>query len=158
MKRIHGLSKTPVGKSWEAMIRRCYGPECKAFARYRAMGISVCEFLRASPLNLLQLLGPRPNGRSLDRINNDGHYSCGKCAECLQKSWPTNIRWATRSQQQRNRTSNVLVQLNGKTQCLAAWAEESGVKRCTVKERWRQGVRGPDLIAKSLRFKKHLCH
>jgi len=49
------------------------------------------EFRFASVRELIREIGYRPQGSSLDRIEADGHYELG------------NVRWATRSQQQRNK-------------------------------------------------------
>ncbi len=103
LQTTHGLSDTPTGNSWMAMMDRCFNPNSKDWKRYGGAGRTVCEFLRATPLNLLLLIGERPRGTSLDRTNNSGFYTCGTCAECLQKGWPMNVRWATPIQQARNR-------------------------------------------------------
>jgi hypothetical protein len=40
---------------------------------------------------------------TLDRIDVDGHYSCGECAQYGAEGWPRNVRWATAIEQRANR-------------------------------------------------------
>jgi len=103
LQTTHGLSSTPTGNSWMAMMDRCFNPKSKDWKRYGGAGRTVCEFLRATPLNSILLIGERPSGTSLDRTNNSGFYTCGKCAECLSKNWAFNIRWATPKMQASNK-------------------------------------------------------
>lgn len=143
---LHGLSHTPTGTSWQAMMSRCYNPGIPQYAPYGGAGIFVCEYLRSSLLNLIETIGPRPLERSIDRINNAGNYTCGKCAECLANSWPLNIRWATRTQQGRNQKTNHNVTIEGETQCLAEWAERANVSYSTMKLRVKRGWQGRQLL------------
>lgn len=73
------------------MVGRCHNPNHAAFAYYGARGINVCDRWRNSVEAFIAEVGPRPLGLTLDRIDNDGNYE------------PGNVRWATKSQQQRNR-------------------------------------------------------
>lgn len=102
LQTTHGLSRTPTGRSWMAMMGRCFNPRHKDWKRYGAIGRTVCEFIKATPLNLVLLIGERPLGTSLDRTDNSGFYTCGSCAECLSKGWKFNVRWATPKQQVEN--------------------------------------------------------
>ena len=77
----------PEYKAYQMAKYRCTNPRCPSFKDYGGRGI---EFRFTSFKQFFALLGPRPEGMSLDRIENDGHYE------------PGNVRWATPSQQQNN--------------------------------------------------------
>jgi len=76
---------------WRAIKIRCHNAKHPTFAGYGGRGISMCDQWRNSFLQFYTDVGPRPNGHSIDRIDNDGNYE------------PGNVRWATFSEQQRNR-------------------------------------------------------
>lgn len=143
---IHGLSHTPTGVSWRMAIDRCYNPKTPCYVRYGAIGIRMCEYLRATPINLIELIGERPSGRSIDRENNSGSYTCGKCAECLQKGWPLNVRRATPTQQGRNQHRNHLVIISGKSRCVAEWAEIIGISESCLRLRIKRGWKDQQLL------------
>lgn len=128
------------------MIERCYNSENSGYYNYGGRGIRICEFIRVSPENLLSIVGPRPKGLSIDRPNNDGSYSCGFCAECKSKQWCLNVRWATRTEQNRNQRDLNYITISGVTKCLAEWASIYGLKRSAVNARYMRGFRGEDLV------------
>lgn len=85
-------SSTPEYDAWVSLIQRCTNPKNPRWKDYGGRGIRVCDAWRASFDAFLADVGPRPGpDRSIDRIDNDGHYE------------PGNIRWSTRSEQQFNR-------------------------------------------------------
>lgn len=138
--QVHGFGGTLTGHSWANMLKRCYSVDNPKFASYGASGIKVCEFLRASPVNLVILIGLKPNGRfSLGRIDNSGNYSCGSCTECLFNKWKKNVRWETPIQQARNTRRNSLVKIGGEVRCVAEWCEQFGISRKRFRGQLRRG-------------------
>lgn len=100
-------------QTFRSMHQRCGNPRHEAYANYGGRGISICRGW-SSPDAFMADMGPRPAGLtatgksmySLDRINNDGGYWCGKCDECISLGRPANCRWATRMEQSSNRRQN----------------------------------------------------
>lgn len=77
--------------SWSSMIQRTENPNHKQFYLYGGRGIKICDRWRSSFQNFLDDMGECPEGKSIDRINNDLGY------------FPENCRWATASEQNKNR-------------------------------------------------------
>ncbi len=126
----HGLSGTLTGTTWLCMMQRCFNPRCESFREYGGAGITACSFIKASPVNLVILIGERPLAiMQLDRVNNEGHYSCGSCEECLQKGWSMNIRWATPSEQALNRHNNRMVEIDGIIKPASEWCKLLGLSK-----------------------------
>lgn len=92
--------------SWAHMKDRIDNPDNNHYHRYGGRGIKACIGMRDFA-NFLKVMGHRPTIKhSIDRANNDGHYSCGSCSECLSNLWPMNCRWATAIEQARNRSQH----------------------------------------------------
>ena len=89
-------------RTWCSMRRRCDDLNYRSYKNYGGRGITYCIGLKEL-VGFLAVMGKRPKGKTIDRIDNDGNYSCGICEECLRKGWIRNIRWATRNEQQQNR-------------------------------------------------------
>lgn len=103
-----GANSGPEYQRWRNMIARCYLPSNVGYKYYGGRGIKVCKRWRESFAEYLADLGKHPGKEySVDRKNNDGHYSCGKCHECVANGWPANWRWATRTQQNINQRLSV---------------------------------------------------
>lgn len=89
-----GHTATAEYRCWTHIKTRCYNPRIKNFDCYGGRGITVCERWRDSFENFLADMGRRPSpNHSIDRYPNpDGNYE------------PSNCRWATRSQQEQNKS------------------------------------------------------
>jgi hypothetical protein len=106
----HGCSSRGTGKpatteytAWLSAKRRCFDTTRKHFERYGGRGITVCDGWRNNFEAFLSDVGPKPSPKlSIDRKDNDGHYSCGHCPQCIENGWPMNCRWATQKEQIRN--------------------------------------------------------
>lgn len=154
---VQGLSHSRAGQSWRDMMRRCYDEKSAGFATYGAKGITVCEFLRATPLNLIALIGHCPSKLTIDRIKNQYGYHCGSCAECLRLGLELNVRWADRITQARNRNYVHRIEIHGETLTPPEIAEKYGIKYRTIKNRMSKGLTGVDLITTTQKATEFLC-
>jgi hypothetical protein len=134
MSTKHGMEGTPTHRTWAHMLYRCRTPTHRSFHNYGGRGITVCDRWLTFK-NFLSDMGVQPNGLTLDRIDNDGPYS------------PENCRWATRSQQNRNRRASPRIEWNGELRSLADAAEERGLEWRLVYRRVRAGWSVKDALA-----------
>jgi hypothetical protein len=110
---------------WKHMLRRCYVvTDRQDYPRWGARGITVCDEWRSSFKQFLADMGPRPSPEhQIDRIDNDGPYC------------PENCRWATPTEQARNRRNTRLYTHNGETKTLKEWSDQFNIKRSTLAQR-----------------------
>lgn len=101
----HRMTGSPEHRVWHLMIQRCTNPKATQAIHYHGRGIKVCDRWRSFE-NFYADMGPRPEGMTLDRIDNDGDYDLGNC------------RWATNEVQSRNKRSNRWVTFQGKRMCI----------------------------------------
>lgn len=87
----HNYSRTPFYHVWGSMKDRCLNPNARAYSNYGGRGIKVVKrWLKFMNFYKDMIDGYHPS-LSLDRIDVNGNYCKANC------------RWATRSEQQRNR-------------------------------------------------------
>lgn len=128
----HGMRNTRTYRAWIGMRMRCR-PTDKASAGYWERGISVCE--RWSSFDaFLNDMGECPPGLSLDRVDNDRGYEPGNC------------RWATVTQQNRNKRNIRFHTHNGETLCLKDWSIRYGVSYPALLGRLKAGWAFEDAI------------
>ena len=122
-REFHGMSKTPIYRTWKRMRNRCYDTGNPYYMDYGGRGIRVCDRWRNSFLAFYEDMGDAPEGMSIDRKDVNGDYS------------PKNCRWATPSTQSNNQRSNINLSFKGKTMTLMQWSRHLGIKYATLKAR-----------------------
>lgn len=136
--RTHGKTDTTEYNLWQSMRARCKNPKVQSYKYYGGRGIKVCAGWDAAIgfVHFFKTLGTRPSpAHSLDRMEVDGHYSCGECAECVANGWPLNVRWATRPEQAANKRTSRLHTWQGKRMTLGQIAVDARMKYDVLKYR-----------------------
>lgn len=128
----HNMSHTPEYNSFAGAKDRCNNLNNTRYDNYGGRGI---RFLWKSFEQFYKEMGPRPEGTSLDRIDNNGNYEPGNC------------RWATNSEQTNNARSNIKIEIDGVSKSLARWADYFGLNKQTVYTRYSEaGDRDPKVL------------
>lgn len=131
----HGMEGTPTYRSWKAMKERCLKHSHKSYHSYKDKEICI-QWINSFE-SFLSDMGERPDGTSLDRIDNNKGY----CKE--------NCRWATPKEQSRNRKNTIHLEINGVTKTLPEWAEIYGINQNTIRCRIKRGVSALDAVSKT---------
>ena len=138
----HNMSSSPEYTSWEAMKERCSNPNKKQYKDYGGRGIKVCdEWLDFR--NFYKDMGNKPDKKySIERINNDGNYESSNC------------RWASKYDQERNKTTNVWFNYKGRDMIITDISRETGVHSQTIRARTSTGMTIEEAVNKKYKFVK----
>lgn len=115
---IHGKRNTRLYEIWAGMKSRCLNPSIREYKWYGAKGVVICP----EWLNDFQafydwaIAHGYADNLTIDRIDNNKGYS------------PDNCRWATKKEQQNNRSNNRFLTYNGETHNISEWAKKFGVE------------------------------
>jgi len=126
----HGRVGTPEYSSYTSMWNRCTNEKDHKFPNYGGRGITVCE--RWSCFEAFyEDMGERPEGTTLDRVDNDGNYEPGNC------------RWATPREQANNRRNrrDKVPRVNNKTGVLHVSKRDAGGYDVRVGRSFRKFVK-----------------
>jgi hypothetical protein len=116
------------------MKSRCNNPKASGYNNYGAKGIEVCNRWNVFE-NFLIDMGERPGTEySIERLDTTKDYC------------PENCKWATRLEQNRNRSMCIYITIKGKKQTVKEWALEKGVKRQTIEARLKRGWLAYDAV------------
>lgn len=116
MPTTHRMSGTVEYQTWQRIIARCHRESHQDYPAYGATGITVCDRWRSGFESFYEDMGPRPSSKhSIDRYpNRSGNYEPGNC------------RWATATEQARNKDACLIVTFRGESKSVAEWAEALG--------------------------------
>jgi hypothetical protein len=107
------------------MKNRCTKPSHKQWHRYGGRGIAVCKRWQKFE-NFYEDMGDRPEGKELDRIDNDKGYS------------PENCRWVTRKENNNNRENSIKIDFGYFQLTIDELAELGSVPYGTMLRRWHK--------------------
>ncbi len=92
LNRTHGVTKSRLYKSWQALRQRCENPHDTGYSSYGARGISVCkEWAHFEPFRDWATINGYADHLEIDRIDVNGNYA------------PHNCRWVTTMVNMNNR-------------------------------------------------------
>lgn len=122
--------------SWESMKTRCLNPNSIRYKNYGGRNIKIYDLWKNSFKNFLNDMGERPEGKTLDRIDNDGNYE------------PSNCRWSSNIEQSNNRRTNICVTYDSKTLSLGEWCNILNLRYRNVLYFHNKGLSLSEIIMK----------
>lgn len=139
----HGYTKHPLHPLYKAMIARCFNKKNKGYMNYGGRGITVCErWLGEKGFeNFLNDMGDRPEGFSLDRVDNNGNYE------------PENCEWRDRFDQAANKRNNIIYEFKDCHITLNRLSELTGTCKARIDKAYTVGMDLDTLILKMKNLK-----
>lgn len=132
----------PLYQIWQGMKARCLNPNNKHYANYGGRGIKICNKWINNFNQFVADMGERPQGYSIDRIDNNGDYS------------PNNCKWSTKKEQQRNRRITKHITIEGVNYLICEIAEKYGFKYDTIENRAKTAKTFDELVNKNRKVYK----
>lgn len=122
----HGMSRDKTYFCWQGMKNRCKNKNDVNYKNWGGRGIKICdEWMKFE--NFYRDMCDRPEGKTLDRIDNNKGY----CKE--------NCRWATPKEQLNNKRNNRLLTFNGRTMTVSQWSRNLNIPKTTIFTRLQRG-------------------
>ncbi len=118
----HGMTGTRTYRIWYNLKNRIFNPNIDSYKYYGGRGIKMDPRWLVFETFIADM-GECPEGLSIERIHNDGHYTPGNC------------KWATKKEQANNTRTNRFLTYQGKTKTVAQWAEDLGVSPFLIYQR-----------------------
>lgn len=110
------------------MKYRCYNTKSSAYKNYGNRGIQVCKewFDNFRNFEHWALNNGYQENLTIDRIDNDGNYE------------PSNCRWVTRKEQNRNKRNNIYIIYKDKKMLLKDYAKEKNINYKTLLKKFKK--------------------
>jgi len=125
-KKIHGMYGTKTYCSWASMKQRCLNKKCNEYKDYGGRGITICrEWMKFE--NFYEDMGERLEGKTLDRIDNNGNYE------------PNNCKWSTPKEQNNNNRHNRYMSFRGEIKTMKQWSTQVNISYKIISWRMLNG-------------------
>lgn len=132
----HGGRTQRLYRIWQSLITRAPVIDPKVLEIYRGVGTRDPEWGDYFKFSEWARLHGYEDSLSIDRIDNALGY------------WPSNCRWVTLTDQQHNKSTNVMVTAHGETLTLTRMARKHGMDPATVSRRLKLGWKPEDALRK----------
>jgi len=144
--RIRNAAKNKLYKTYKSMKSRCNNPNVPEYHRYGGRGIRVCDIWENDydAFREWAIENGYDESLSIDRIDNDGNYE------------PSNCRWVDMLTQQRNKSNNRYIEIDGVKKTTSEWCELYNINLHTFYGRIREGWSDEDALKTPSKGKRNL--
>lgn len=135
----HNLSLSRIYKIYNGIRKRCFNKNAHNYKTYGGRGITMCKEWKDNFMSFYNwaINNGYKDNLTIDRINNDGNYE------------PNNCRWATRIEQNENRSNKIRIKYNNKYYSLKELSKILNINLNTIRNRYYKGFVGNKLFSKA---------